>query len=238
MCHYNPIEKANVYNCSQGQVNQLPNRVQANTTWFINMNSNMQELCGNFEYLHKLTLIDVSSNEISFVCSDFISYLHEGNHEKLTINLQNNQLKTLPQEIKMVDKRIQFLISQNPFQCSCDMLWMTTWLNNGTTPSGEHIIKDYNDVFCHSTEQTRKHISTLQASDLGCYHKIITTSAIIGITFAGLIIILVISTVIIGVKRGREIRWLVYKNVGVYVRGKQDSEDMTDMGFDAFISYR
>ncbi len=81
-------------------------------------------------------------------------------------------------------------------------------------------------------------ISTLQASHLGCYDKILTTSAIIGIASAGLIIIVAICGVIIGVKRWREIRWLLYKNVGVYITGKQNPEDLEGIGFDAFISYR
>ena len=217
---------------------QLPNLVQANTTWFINMNSNMKELCGSFGYINSLTLLDVSSNKIHSLCSDFVSNLNNIKHDRLLINMQNNNLQSLPKEIQSMHSRTRFLISKNAFQCGCDMLWMVTWLNNATTPSGGHIVNDYKDVLCYSSNMVTTHISTLQASHLGCYDKILTTPAIIGITCAGFIIIIIISGVIIGVKRWREIRWVVYKNIGVYITRKQTSEDLEGIGFDAFISYR
>ena len=232
------MEKADVFNCSQGNVNQLPQVVQANTSWFVNLNSSMHELCGDIDYIDELQLVDVSSNEIGLVCDDFISNLQKRTNGKLLINLQTNYLQSLPKHITEVDKRIQFLLSGNPFQCRCDMLWMSKWISNGTTLSGEHIVKDYKNVLCHSNDMPARHISTLQASDLGCVDKILATSAIIGISFAGTLIILIISIIIIGVKRWREIRWLLYKTVGVYITGKDNSENLDGIGFDAFISYR
>lgn len=45
------------------------------------------------------------------------------------IDMRNNDLQSLPQSIENFPNTSKLWLGQNPYHCSCDMLWVRDWLN-------------------------------------------------------------------------------------------------------------
>ena len=45
-----------------------------------------------------------------------------------SLDVRKNKLKILPKLITKVNKTNKLWISDNPYECNCDMLWMKDWL--------------------------------------------------------------------------------------------------------------
>ena len=60
------------------------------------------------------------------------------------LDISNNKLQYLPKEIQDVKNFTKLWISNNPFACNCDMLWMKDWLIDAAS------VKDKEHVKCHS----------------------------------------------------------------------------------------
>ena len=81
--------------------------------------------------------------------------------------------KTLRENIKKTTKGYvnQIWLSDNPYYCNCEMIWMKEWLNNLTTSSGNHVIIDYKTLRCHSGMMKGKSIYKLTEVDMGCFTR-------------------------------------------------------------------
>ena len=47
-----------------------------------------------------------------------------------SLDIRKNKLRTLPKSIVETNKTKKLWISDNPYACNCDMLWMKDWLTN------------------------------------------------------------------------------------------------------------
>ena len=59
-----------------------------------------------------------------------------------SLDLRRNKLKNLPKSISKANKTNKLWISNNPYECNCDMLWMKDWL------VGAKNVKDKENVMC------------------------------------------------------------------------------------------
>ena len=128
-CHYDWQMKESFVNCSSTNITRMPNYVPNNTAFGVLWNISILKLCEYPGFLTNIKVLQVKSTKIYFICKAFANKLNKDRH---------------------MSKLKQIWLSDNPYHCDCDMIWMTRWLNNFTTTTGEHIIMDYQNVTCHS----------------------------------------------------------------------------------------
>ncbi len=234
MCHHNTSSGENMMNCSGVPLKSLPESIPDNTTEIDLSHSKIASLCNAFPYLKNVTMLKLKSSNIGSICNGFVKsrWLHM--HKGLIVDLQFNKLTTLPDEITK-PKTVQWRISGNLFVCNCDALWIRDWFNDTGTL---HPVLDYKYVRCHGGKFDGQPIYTLQGDKMGCLDQKLAKEAIISITCLlsiGFFILILVAFII---KRWNEIRWIIYKKANRFI-GKGDKyEDLENMVFDAFISYR
>ena len=62
------------------------------------------------------------------------------------LDIRRNYLKEIPDIIKKGNNMTKMWISDNPYECNCDMLWMKDWLINATN------VEDKDNVTCLHNE--------------------------------------------------------------------------------------
>ena len=88
-----------------------------------------------------LTRLDISSSNIVSIDKNMITEIRK-NIKYLDIS--NNKLQYLPKEIQDTHNLTKLWISNNPYVCNCDMLWMRDWLIDAEN------VPDKWHVKCHS----------------------------------------------------------------------------------------
>ena len=221
-------------NCSLPNLNQLPRSLISKTDHFILSNNILHSLCETPSVFENLKILELPRNFINHISEDFLETIKKSNIEKL--DLSGNKLTRLSQTFKLLKPIKMLSLSDNPFICDCEMLWMSDWLANFTS-AGTKIIKNYENITCHSGKMIGTPIYLLDRVKMGCYPEEFAPWKIGAIVSTGICVITAIIAAIIIIKRSREVRWLIYKNVGklIKVEGK---EDIVGYEFDAFLSYR
>ncbi len=199
---------------------------------------NLPVLCGTYDYLSSLSVLDLRFCNISTICEDFLFNYNIFDKQWLTLNLENNSITALPSSV-MKWNQGSILISGNLFECSCDMLWMVGWMINGTNSSGPgYSVPDYKEVSCQSGQKIGTPIYKLEAVDMNCYpHKLARwTVVVLASLGSGLILIgiLVFATI----RRWNEVRWIAYKNFNKFIHQRGGQKMSDEVIFDAFLSYR
>ena len=115
-----------------------------------------------------ITRIDLHSSGIITICDEYFEFLAE--HGKVDVlNLTNNSITTLGTVITKVSSLETAYLGGNPIHCTCDILWLTDWLVNFTTPSGEKVVRDYEKVTCYGGEWDGTSVYKLDPMEMGCY---------------------------------------------------------------------
>ena len=91
------------------------------------------------DYLRNITLLDMSSSNINDIDEIVVEVIM---HNVKSLDIRNNKLKSLPKTITQGNKTSQLWISDNPYECNCDMLWMKDWLID------TRIVMDKKNVTC------------------------------------------------------------------------------------------
>ena len=240
-CYYYLKEEANVYNCSSSSVNELTPAVPVGTDWLVMENNQISELAGNFDYLDGIWSLDLQRNKIEMISESFIKQLQIGGKLEW-LNLAHNNLHRIPSDIQNVQFLKKIWLSYNRFHCDCNMIWMIEWLNNFTTPSGEQIIVDYENIKCHSGMMVGMPIYKLDKIIMGCFPPKLNlrqkTAIGIAAGMAGIIIITLIALVI---KRSRDVKFFFYyyfKWCTCFGPKEDKNENLDNIQNDAFLSYR
>ena len=237
-CSYFQEHMANVYNCSSKTATALPSSVPNGTNWLVVLNTNITELCKSFEYFDNIERLDVSSNNISTVCDNFWNNLVKTTNIK-GLNLARNNFKSISKKLRNQKHLTKVWLSDNPFHCDCDMVWMKDLLNNFTTLTGDHIILDYKDVKCKTGMMIGAAIYNLNEVEMGCFPSKWTTWQKIGVGIGGGMAIITILITILVTKRSREVKFLMYYYFKLDTVPKDDrNENVDNMEYDAFFCYR
>ena len=151
-------------------------------------------------------------------------------------------LKTLPQTISQITNLDKIWLSGNIFHCDCSMIWMTKWLNNYTTPSGSHIIQDYQFVKCHSGMMKGLPIYVLNEVVMGCYPPLTELQKIAIAIRTGIAGIIIATLATIVIRNSRDIKFFFHYYC-VWCRSfgwtQDDKEEELDhMKYDAYLIYR
>ena len=76
-------------------------------------------------YLESIVLLNLSSSNIREIDEMAIEVIIK---TVKTLDVRHNKLTTIPQSISKANKTNRLWMSDNPYDCNCDMLWMKDWL--------------------------------------------------------------------------------------------------------------
>ena len=112
------------------------------------------------DYLRNITLLDLSSNNITQIDETVMKVIVE--HVK-SLDIRGNKMHTLPRTITNINGTSKLWISNDPYECNCEMLWMKDWLIDATN------VMDKKNVTCSSNRINGKerHIITARNSSCG-----------------------------------------------------------------------
>ena len=131
----------NIFNCTSRNLTSLPETIQDKTQWLITSHNQFGHIQDVVDYLREIVYIDMSSSSIEYISSDVMDALLENT---LYLNISNNSLKVLPETITASANYTELWISGNPYDCSCDVMWMRDWLVEAT-----HVM-DKENVTCNT----------------------------------------------------------------------------------------
>ncbi len=201
----------------------------------------MTELCGTYPYLQSnattITDLSIKGSKVGKICSSTLNSILQLSRLK-SLNLSQNNLTKVSKMFQSTSNHLDRLwLGGNPIHCSCDMVWMVWWLPNAKAPSGGKRVQDYQDVLCGPGLLAGAPIWKLNRVQLGCFPKHLPSSTIIILGAFGGFVILGLAVIILVYKNRVLVRWLVYKYVGKLI-GVDSNENLDDMEYDAFLSYR
>ena len=224
-CYY-VQDKGNIFDCSQKYLKQLPpNNTVPNTTEYLDLSqSNFRNLCGKQSYWKYILGLRVNKAKIQSICDQLLETIEEGKLQVL--DLFNNSLERIPKRVRNINSITEINLSENPFVCDCEMLWMRNWLMTFNLTK-EQLLR----VKC------RNGTSILNLDGTACFSKDLPTwqKVLVGLS-AGLTI-LIVTTIIAISRRWNEVKWFMYLHFDILDRN-DGNENIEDKEFDAFISYR
>ena len=121
----------------------LPATVLQDTDWLLLSGNNLGSLNKAPDYLENITLLNLSSSNITYIDKEVMEVVIRSVKH---LDIRGNNLKTLPEIIAKANKTNKLWISNNPYECNCDMIWMKNWLT-----STENVM-DKKNVTCSGNE--------------------------------------------------------------------------------------
>ena len=233
--------RANILNCSSLGYKTLPVSVPNFTDWVWLENNNVDYLSPSY-YIGDIKFLNLKHNKITSLSLQFLDSVFASETIRW-MDLSQNSIVTLPYKIQSLVHLQKIWLDGNPFHCDCSMTWMIGWLNNFTTSTKEHVIRDYQKLKYHSGRMKGSQIYLLNEVELGCFPNILTTwqKAGVGIgSGSSAIIIITLSTLVI--KRSRDIKFFFYyycKWCTCFGVPRDDkNENLDNIEYDAFLYYR
>ena len=138
-CHRSPWDGANIFDCRNKGFSSLPETVLWETDWLLLSGNNLGSLNKAPDYLKNITLLDLSSSNITDIDETVMEFIM---HNGKILDIRKNKLRTLPKLITKANRTNKLWISNNPYECNCDMLWMKDWLMDSIN------IQDKESVTC------------------------------------------------------------------------------------------
>ena len=102
--------------------------------------------------MHEISYLDMSTSNIRYINGDVISTIQENIKY---LNIANNSMKYLPRAIAVSHNITELRISNNPYECNCDMMWMRDWLVQATN------VKDKENATCSTGKMKGRTYSTI-----------------------------------------------------------------------------
>ena len=192
------------------------------------------QLCLKQPYLQTIVQLDLSQNEINKICDETVIFMETGSI--IELNLADNNITSLPSRLLNISSFQSVFLSGNNFICDCEMTWMMTWLSK-RNPNGERIVKDYQDILCHSGKSVGRQIFKLTSDEMGCYPHKLSIGEKITIGIFGALILGTTITIIAVSRRWNEVKFFLYLHFDILDKNERD-EDLTDKFYDVFVSYR
>ena len=167
-CHYFFEEEANVLNCSRTNLTSLTEvQILNNTMWFVARSNNISTLQWT-ESFKNITLFDFQNSSIQEIDTEFFIHIQTSSY----VNFASNKLQSFPLSLNETSFSEVYLAG-NPIDCNCDMMWFADWLNRTKPKSQIRIVQDYDKVFCEGGIWNGHPVYTLNATEMGCYPKIV-----------------------------------------------------------------
>ena len=173
---------------------ELPKLPKSYTKYKLDFSNNryLQRL-EHRDYFVNTSILDVSNCGLGSVDVDIWNDL--ANIPQVFLN--GNQLQSLPSSVAAVSlERTRIGLGRNPWKCSCDASWMSSWLK-----SVKHSLTASNDITCHTpsrflkrnimsinteafcTDPTREAVKRTMAISLSSAAAVVTVLLSVGVIF-------------------------------------------------------
>ncbi len=142
----------NTMNCSDNNKRHIPDVILPETEQLIMTGNNLGILAAVNENLSQVKMFDFQKSNISSVHEKALKVLLRN---ATGLNLSGNKITRLPLFFKNDVAAAHLWLGHNPYECNCEMMWMTNWLRNATnvvdkenitcgvgTWEGEQVIKN------------------------------------------------------------------------------------------------
>ena len=126
-CHRSPLDGANIFDCQNKGLTSLPETVFINTDWLLLSGNNLGSLQKPMDYFINISVLNLSLSQVISVDQIVMEAILKNVQQ---LDLRGNKLKILPKSIMKAHKTTKLWLSENPFECNCDMLWIRDWLLN------------------------------------------------------------------------------------------------------------
>ena len=122
------------------------------TDWLLQSGNSLGSLNKAPDYLRNITLLDLSSNNIKDIGETVMEIIIKSVKH---LDIRGNNLKEIPRIIAKAKNMTKLWISNNPYECNCDMILMKDWLMDRKT------VVDKENVNCsgHKMKGERKQFS-------------------------------------------------------------------------------
>ena len=230
-CHFIQ-DTGNMFDCSSRKLDQFPpsTAIPDKTDFLDFSENNIGSMCGNHAYIKNMSGLNLRGNQIKYICADVTTYILESRSIKL-LDLSRNNLTKLPKKIIKATSLVYLRLSNNPFECGCDTLWLKDWITNN---SGRRtVIRDFKEVKC----QDGNLLYRLDPVKMGCFPKELTVWEEILTGSSAFVILGVAVAIILISRRWKEVKWFMYLHFDVLDKNDED-EDLEIVEADALLSYR
>ena len=102
--------------------------------------------------MENITHLDLSNSNLISISNDVMESMVKN---LKTLKLVNNNLEILPQSIMEANNETKLWLSNNSYECNCDMMWMRDWLVKATN------IIDKEVIVCRKGKMIGKHLNLL-----------------------------------------------------------------------------
>ena len=140
-CYYSPYDKANIFDCRNKNLTSLPKNILLQTNCILTSGNSFGSIQRVEKYMENITHLDLSNSRVSGITDGAMRSILVN---LKTFNLSNNILKSLPLSIRETDNNTKLWISNNSYDCNCDMMWMRVWLVKATN------VMDKEEIVCAS----------------------------------------------------------------------------------------
>ena len=147
-CYYSPYNQANTFDCQNQNLPSLPKDVLKSTNWILASGNNLGNIVRIGKYIENITHLDLSNSRVSGITEAVMRSMLKNIK---TLVLTNNDLKILPQSIMEANNETKLWLSNNSYDCNCDMMWMRNWLVKATN------VMDKEEIVCASGKMIGKH---------------------------------------------------------------------------------
>ena len=157
VCFYSHYDKANIFDCRNQNLTFLPKNVVKGTDWILASGNNFGSIERVENYIENITHLDLRKSRVLGITDGAMRSILMN---LKTFNLSNNVLKCLPLSIRETDNNTKLWISNNSYDCNCDMMWMSDWLVKATN------VIDKEKVVCASGKMIGSMHKSLNAFDI------------------------------------------------------------------------
>ena len=138
-CHRSPYDGVNIFDCQNKGLTSLPETVLEDTDHLLLSGNNLGSFNKAPDYLKNITLLYLRSSNIREIDEKVMKLIIKN---VKYLDIRGNYLKKIPQIITKANNISELWISDNPFECNCDMFWMKDWL------MGTRNVQDKDNVTC------------------------------------------------------------------------------------------
>ena len=154
-CYSSPRKIANIFDCRNKKLTSLPATVLQDTDQLLMSGNNLGSLNKAPDYLRNMSLLNISSSNITIIDETVMKVIVKNVR---SLDIRKNKLKNLPKSIAKANKTSKLRISDNPYECNCDMIWMKDWLTTNdnvmdkknVTCSASKLKGEINHIYCFS----------------------------------------------------------------------------------------
>lgn len=225
LCQDKPDDNMFHVICNNRSHLKLPNTLPYNTyeRLKLEMDNNHIKTLSIRNYTSYLIDLSLSGNGLNYVTSTAIKEMKQITH----LNLENNDLQSIPKDLRYLMRYELTELKNNPFKCSCDMVWMAEWINYAPSDNPNRNIQ------CTSNDDDVYLIREVTERLLNC-----TYDVAIGLTIGFAILLSLVIVSVIWAKRcPYETKVILYRIFRYHPWDKYRVDRELLAEYDAYVSF-